>query len=567
MTTSDRLDRPAQLLLGCEREARRAGRDELADSLAAARARRAEPMRVAVAGQIKRGKSTLVNAMLGEDVAPTAQLEATFTVSEFHHAAERRVVVHYRDPGRAPRAVDPAEFRRHTVRDPAHAELLSGVDRVEYGLPQPLLSTFRLVDTPGLGSVHGGDHHNSASYLGIDTFDDAERQELLDSMGRAGRSAQDVHRDSAAELRRADAVIYLFDRAVNERDIAGVAQFLGPLSPSLNALKAFGVLSRCDETYWPPSPDQPGDPDPLTWDPLRVADRIVEGYLRRPESRRMFYAVLPVAGLVGMAAQTLGEREFGWLEELSRLEPDHLCALLEDAGYFGAAAELDGVRLPVVQRATLIRRLGAWGSLRAAGYLRDGLGVEKVRAQLVEDSGVARLRETVVNHFGNRAALIKLENGLTRVAATVAEQRLADQRAGLRTDPVVDQVATRIQDLRIGQHGLAELSTLSALYSGELCLAPAEVAELLRATGEHGIGVAARLGAPDGTRLVELARVAAERVDTWALRLQDPMLDRRTLVAARVLLRTYERLADRVRLARQLLEGDEDPGPEADRRW
>ncbi len=54
-------------------------------------------MRLAVVGQIKRGKSNLVNALLGEDVAATGQLELTFTVSEFCDAEKRSVCVHYKD--------------------------------------------------------------------------------------------------------------------------------------------------------------------------------------------------------------------------------------------------------------------------------------------------------------------------------------------------------------------------------------------------------------------------------------------------------------------------------------
>ncbi|MEU4612737.1 dynamin family protein [Streptomyces umbrinus] len=47
-----------------------------------ARARMAQPMRVAVAGRLKCGKSTLVNALLGEEVSDTGQLELTFNVCE-----------------------------------------------------------------------------------------------------------------------------------------------------------------------------------------------------------------------------------------------------------------------------------------------------------------------------------------------------------------------------------------------------------------------------------------------------------------------------------------------------
>jgi hypothetical protein len=554
---SDRFIPP---LTRCEQIARDAGLAGLAAAARAGRERLDQPMRVAVAGQIKRGKSTLVNALLGEEIAPTAQLEATFTVSEFHDAARRSVVVHYKDPQRPALPVELAQFRRYTVRDPAHAALLRGVRRVCYGLPQPLLRSFRLVDTPGLCSVHRADAANTEALLGIGSLDLAERARMAQTLADLGRTAEELHGDSAEELHRADAVVYLFDRAVNERDLDAVAGFLGPLSATMTALKAFGVLSRCDETYWPPGPDQPGDPDPLTWDPLAVAGRIVDGYLARPQSRRMFYTVLPVAGLVGVAAQTLDEEHFGWLDELGRVEPPRLAMALQDAGYFGTAAAPGGVALPAEHRATLIRRLGAWGCLRAAGYLRDGLGVEKVREHLVIDSGVARLRDTIRSHFGNRSALIKLDHGLSGISNEVARVRLDAQRTGAAASRAVDTIADEVADLRRREHGFAEFATLSALYNGELSgFSAAEVDQLVAVTGEHGVGLASRLGLAADSPVAELADQAERLVDAWALRVQDPLLNRRTRTAARVVLRSHERLADRIRVARGLLETSDDP--------
>ncbi|WP_462188435.1 dynamin family protein [Frankia sp. CcWB2] len=70
---------------------------ELAQALVRCADRQREPMRVAVAGQIKRGKSTVVNAIVGEKVAPTGQLELTFNVVELGHAPTRSVRIHLID--------------------------------------------------------------------------------------------------------------------------------------------------------------------------------------------------------------------------------------------------------------------------------------------------------------------------------------------------------------------------------------------------------------------------------------------------------------------------------------
>jgi ABC-type antimicrobial peptide transport system ATPase subunit len=52
-----------------------------------------EPLRIAIAGRLKAGKSTLVNALIGRRVAPTAAGECTRVVTRFRYGAADRVDV------------------------------------------------------------------------------------------------------------------------------------------------------------------------------------------------------------------------------------------------------------------------------------------------------------------------------------------------------------------------------------------------------------------------------------------------------------------------------------------
>ena len=54
-------------------------------SLAEARSRLQEPLRVAIAGRIKAGKSTLLNALVGEELAPTDASECTRIVTWYRN--------------------------------------------------------------------------------------------------------------------------------------------------------------------------------------------------------------------------------------------------------------------------------------------------------------------------------------------------------------------------------------------------------------------------------------------------------------------------------------------------
>lgn len=59
-------------------------------------ARLAEPLRIALAGTLKAGKSTLVNALVGDDIAPTDATEATRIVTWFRHGPTPRVTANHR---------------------------------------------------------------------------------------------------------------------------------------------------------------------------------------------------------------------------------------------------------------------------------------------------------------------------------------------------------------------------------------------------------------------------------------------------------------------------------------
>src|SRR5580700_5297668 len=71
--------------------------DPLDRDLSSLLVRLREPMRVAVVGRVKAGKSTIVNAMLGQRVAPTDVSECTRLVTWFRYGYPQRVVLELRD--------------------------------------------------------------------------------------------------------------------------------------------------------------------------------------------------------------------------------------------------------------------------------------------------------------------------------------------------------------------------------------------------------------------------------------------------------------------------------------
>jgi GTPase Era involved in 16S rRNA processing len=106
---------------------------------------------VACIGQFKRGKSTLLNALVGDRVLPTGVAPVTSVMTILRDGISRsaRVMFATGEERDVPLA-DLAEYVTE-ARNPANAKR---VTRVDVFLPHPLLAEgLWLVDTPGLGSV------------------------------------------------------------------------------------------------------------------------------------------------------------------------------------------------------------------------------------------------------------------------------------------------------------------------------------------------------------------------------------------------------------------------------
>ena len=67
-----------------DRAVSRARTDDARARLRDARVRLTGPLRLAIAGKVKAGKSTLLNAILGDELAPTDAGECTKIVTWYH---------------------------------------------------------------------------------------------------------------------------------------------------------------------------------------------------------------------------------------------------------------------------------------------------------------------------------------------------------------------------------------------------------------------------------------------------------------------------------------------------
>jgi len=104
---------------------------------------------VVVLGQFKRGKSSLINALLVEDILPTGRLPLTGVMTRIAFG-ERSATVHYLDGHAEPVNLrDLATF----VTEENNPKNARGVAKVDVTLPVAMLREMTLVDTPGIAST------------------------------------------------------------------------------------------------------------------------------------------------------------------------------------------------------------------------------------------------------------------------------------------------------------------------------------------------------------------------------------------------------------------------------
>jgi GTP-binding protein EngB required for normal cell division len=118
---------------------------------------------VACVGQFKRGKSTLLNALIGHSVLPTAVVPVTAVPTIIRHGQRLAARVRFRS---ATWTDIPVGTVDEFVSEEKNPENSKGVVGVEIFVPSPLLETgMCLVDTPGLGSVFAGNTAATQAFI------------------------------------------------------------------------------------------------------------------------------------------------------------------------------------------------------------------------------------------------------------------------------------------------------------------------------------------------------------------------------------------------------------------
>ncbi|MEJ1089304.1 GTPase [Microbacterium sp. Mu-80] len=455
-----------------------------------------EPLRLALAGMVKAGKSTLMNALLGERIAATDTAECTRIVTWYRYSATPTITMHLRDGG-----TERMPIRREhglLVFD-LGGRTAEEIEWIDVGWPLDGLESLILIDTPGIASLSGETSARTARFL--------------------------TPEDSPSA---ADAVVYLM-RHLHGSDVKFLEAFRDTAAGAAQSVAAVAVLSRTDEI------------GSGRIDSLLSARRVAGRYERDGNLSALALGVVPVAGLLAEGARTLRESEYIAFRELAGLERTERERLLVSADRFTRASDATG--LSVAVRQDLLGRFGIFGVRLATAIIRGGVSSSsELSDALVQQSGMIELQQFVQTQFHPRAETLKARGVVLQLQALLRRA----PRAG------TERIRAGIERFTVSAHMLRELSLLAQARSSGLPLDESEATDAARILGAAGIAASDRLGLAADATSADIAGRASTEIDRWRALAASPMIERQTADVYEAVLRSLAAIASEVGLARSL---------------
>jgi hypothetical protein len=418
-------------------------------------------LRIAVGGRLKAGKSTMINALVGQKVAATGATECTMLVAWFRACYLNRIEVKlvsgesYYVPGKPGGGV-PDDL---TALGAPRSQISEIVVEV---VNDRLAGDYTIVDTPGMDALSG-----------------------LDAIAMSA-------------LTRADALLYVMPHP-GEGDMAALEALRQQASRSISAVNVLGVLSRIDELG-----------DGIT-DPWPGARRLAATY-----SARLNGLVATTVPIVGLLAETaLGDafteydtQQVARLADSAGQDPASFRNALYSARSFRG---WQGGPLTAAERDRLLGLLGRHGLHMATEAHRRGVtGPVALRAELRRCSGIDELLTHIHTRFTGAADRLRAASALAVLDGISPDDW--DEAAGRQAFAAL---RVRLAELR-GHPALrqAELgAALADLVTGRLRLTAPETERLLAlATGNDA---PACLSLPQGASNQQIAAAADAMARSW----------------------------------------------------
>jgi hypothetical protein len=443
------------------------------------------PLQVAVAGRIKSGKSTLVNALIGRRVAPTDVGECTRLVTRFQYGTVDRVEIVF-DDGRKqvlPFAAD------GMIPNDLDVDF-DKVSHLEAYLTNAVLRDLTVIDTPGLGSLDAASVKRTEQLLGAAKHRKGDEEENTEG----GDDLDDTSRNAVAG---AEAVLYVVTQGVRADDQQALAAFTAATaSREAGPVNAIAVLNKADTI----APESVTGSDGDVW---KAASLLAEKQASTLKPR--VADVIPVIGLIAESAETgnFTSADADALRSLSKLDEGTWETMLMSADIF-VTWECE---VSESTRTRLLEKLDLFGIRTAVDAVRRDpeLTAGALRRTLLNASGLSGVRGRLDAVFRARADGIKAAAALASVTALAHASGDPGERQ--RVHDAIEVLLAKPE-----AHQLRLLEALTLVTSGAVAMPEDLAEEVLRVGSSADIGE--QLGMK-GRPAKELSAYALERAGWW----------------------------------------------------
>ncbi len=328
------------------------------------------PFNIAVFGRMKVGKSSLINALIGQKLTITDTEEATATINRLSYATGAKVntfTIHWLHA----RAEDRPISELKTAWSGKSAQILENTRHaawLELYADAPPLQDIYITDTPGIGSVTASHEEIARQFI-------------------KGQSA--------------DALLYVFSTDVHEQDAAGLAGFRQYCMTGSAPNNTLGIYHLWDALYF----DTDGDMSHIRQLALSLREKMKEWI---PD-------IVPVSAPIGLLAQTAPPAF--WDACRSVLRTFNSEADFKETIYAHAIWNMEPARRALYRMAAELDC--PWASFRAVLlHLYRNPGAAPAAAAM-ELSGLPLLRHKLDTQFFSNKVVIQHGQNAARVRSTL----------------------------------------------------------------------------------------------------------------------------------------------------